>query len=75
MVKQPTKEDPCDECVCIVAGIVSLRDVAHAEQVKLDLPPASGDVDGKEDGPSDAAADETNRGCNLQVSEQQIAIE
>ena len=75
MVGQPTEKDPCHKCMRIVARVVSLHNIAHAEQVELDLPTTPGDVDWKEDWPSDAAADETDGRCNLQVSEEQIAIE
>lgn len=75
MAEHPTEKDPCHECMRVVARVVSLHDIAHAKEVKLDLPTTPRDVDGEEDRPSDAAADETDGRCNLQISEEQIAIE
>ena len=75
MVCHPTEKDPCYECMGIVTGVISLHDIAHTEQVELDLSTAPSDVDWKEDWPSDAAADEANGRCNLQIAEEQIAVE
>lgn len=49
-------------------------DIAEADGVQLFLPPSSGCVDGKQNGPDEQTSDETDDGGYSEVAEEQVAI-
>lgn len=68
-----TEEDPCNENVCIIA--VFVNNIPESQQIELLLTSPSGNVDGEQDRPSDAAADQAGCGSDLEISKEQKAIE
>lgn len=68
-----TKENPCDEDMCIVSVLVN--NIAEAEEVQLRLAAMTCSIDGKEDRPGHEATDQTCCGGNLEIAEKQEPIE
>lgn len=64
-----TKVNDAHKGVCIVAELALFVDVAKVEQIELLLTSSTSCVDGKQDGPSYAAADKADEGEHLEVSE------
>ena len=58
-----------------ILAIPALVNVAHGEHVQLLLAIAAGDVDGEEDGPGYAGADEHNDHGHLEEAEEEVGIE
>jgi hypothetical protein len=54
---------------------IRIRNIAETQEIKLLLPASASCVDGKQDGPSNAAADKGNDSEHLHVTQKQIAIE
>lgn len=55
--------------------IVVVGDVRHSQQIQLCMPTTSGCVDGKQDRPSDEAADDTHHGADLEEAKEEEAVE
>lgn len=59
----------------IVTILLVLANVREGQQIKLGLAPIAGGIDGEQDGPGDAAADEADDGEHLQEAQVEKAIE
>lgn len=68
-----TKKDPCNEDVCVIA--ILINNVPKGEYIQFDQTTASCDVDWEKDRPGDEAANEASCRGDLQITEQQEAIE
>lgn len=69
----PTKIDPRDKDMSIIT--VFVLDVAEADHVELLLASSTGGIDGEEDGEGDATTDEAHGGSNLEVAEEEVAVQ
>src|SRR4051794_38829115 len=70
-----TQEHARYERMRIVADLLRVSDIAHRQDIQLLVATASGGIDWEQDGPGDQAAQEADDDNELEVAEEQVAVD